>query len=158
LANASEPASDASETAASVPWDDRLLASSEQSDSSLPSEPTKQQSAGAADGAIAGVAAWSAEHVRQLAMIFGADADLADLERAVQNLIDHLEETGERVGDLLADPRTLLVAAMLAGAVAAEASRRRARRRADNDSIEDESWIWLFSDLLGEAPRASHEA
>lgn len=80
-------------------------------------------------------------------------AELAALDRAVQELMEELESIGDQWSELLTGAGVSpTVAATLASATAAGLLERRRRRRPPTLPQDDDEWLWLYADLLGVAP------
>jgi hypothetical protein len=85
------------------------------------------------------------------AVAAGATAGLHALDLAVSELVDELNDLGEQFADLLAGGRSAPMTAAVAGMAAAGIAELRLRRKRPV-RIKEGNWIWLYSDLLGDAP------
>jgi hypothetical protein len=80
-----------------------------------------------------------------------ASAGLEAIDQAVSELVDELNDMGEQFADLLSTDRTSPMTAAVAGVAIAGVVELRFRRKRPAPRKQGD-WIWLFSDLLGDAP------
>jgi hypothetical protein len=80
-----------------------------------------------------------------------ASAGLESLDRAVAELVDELNDLGEQFAELLTARGASPITAVAAGAAFAGVFELRLRRKRPTRTRHGD-WIWLFSDLVGDAP------
>jgi hypothetical protein len=80
-----------------------------------------------------------------------ATAGMEAIDHAINELVDELNDLGEQFADLFSPGRTSPMTAAAAGVAVAGVVELRFRRKRPVRTKEGD-WIWLYSDLLGDAP------
>jgi hypothetical protein len=80
-----------------------------------------------------------------------ATASLEAIDQAINELVDELNDLGDRFADLFSPGRASPITAAAAGVAVAGVVELRFRRKRPLRTREG-NWIWLYSDLLGDAP------